>query len=474
MNRTNLHNYQQVCVNHIINTPYCGLFLDMGLGKTAITLTAIEDLMSDYMQVSSVLIVAPKRVAETVWQEEAAKWDHLKHLRFSKIIGSPQQRIAAIKKPADVYIVSRDNIAWLCLYFGGQKLPYDMVVADELSSFKSYKAQRFKALRSIRPSLHRFVGLTGTPASNGLIDLWPQVYLMDRGIRLGKTISNFRQTYFKPLVSDGFVVFKYGLLPGAEESIRGKIADICISMQAEDYLTMPDKINNIVELNMPTALEAEYDKFEKEKVLELVNSFDANGDTLKITSANAMGLSNKLLQFANGAIYDNADKIENRGTHIIHDIKLEALKEIIDDANGQSVLVAWTFQSDRDRIISFLKGYDVRELKTDKDIKDWNDGNIQVLIAHPASAGHGLNLQAGGNIIVWFGLTWSLELYQQFNARLYRQGQQNGVVINHLVIKGTEDENVIKALQTKDKTQASLLDCLKVKLDKYTNLWKTS
>lgn len=463
MNKSDLHNYQQLCVDHIINNPYCGLFLDMGLGKTVITLTAINDLMFDYCEIKKVLVVAPKRVTETVWQEEAKKWDHLKHLRFSKIVGNQQQRIAAANRPADIYLISRDNIAWLCLFFGGQKIPYDMVVADELSSFKSYKAQRFKALRAIRPTLNRFVGLTGTPAPNGLIDLWPQVYLMDRGIRLGKTITSFRQRYFKPLISEGFIVFKYGLLPGAEEEIRSKVSDICISMSAKDYLTMPEKIDNFVELDMPSALKAKYDDFEKEKVLELAGAMGDNA----ITAVNAMSLANKLLQFANGAVYDNADRIDDREAHIVHDIKLEALKEIIDDANGQPVLVAWTFQSDKDRIKSYLKGYDVRELKDSKDIQDWNAGKIQVLIAHPASAGHGLNLQAGGNIIVWFGLTWSLELYQQFNARLYRQGQQKGVIINHLVMKGTEDDNVIKSLKTKDKTQFDLLESLKAKLDKY-------
>lgn len=468
MNKSDLHNYQLACVDHIINTPYCGLFLDMGLGKTVTTLTAINELMFDYFEVGRVLIVAPKRVAETVWQEEAQKWDHLGHLRFSKIIGTPKQRAAAINKPADIYIVSRDNIAWLCLYFGGQKLPYDMVVADELSSFKSYKAQRFKALRAVRPGLSRFVGLTGTPAPNGFIDLWPQIYLMDRGARLGKTITAFRQNYFKPLVSDGFIVYKYGLLPGAEETIRAKVSDICISMSAKDYLAMPDKVDNFVELRMSSALKAKYDAFEKEKVLELAGAIGQDGAT--ITVANAMGLSNKLLQFANGAMYNNS--VDARWAYEIHDLKLEALRDIIDDANGQPVLVAWTFQSDRDRIKDYLKGYDVRELKTAQDIAEWNEGLVQVLLAHPASAGHGLNLQAGGHIIVWFGLTWSLELYQQFNARLYRQGQRKGVVINHLVVKDTEDEEVIKTLKSKDKTQSGLLESLKAKLDKYTQNFK--
>lgn len=468
---SNLHNYQKACVEHIITHPFCGVFLDMGLGKTVSTLTAINYLMNDYCEINSVLVIAPKRVAESVWQEEAEKWAHLRHLRFSKIIGTQKQRIAAVMETrADVYIISRDNVAWLCALYGGGKLPFDMVVVDELSSFKSYKSVRFKALRGARPYLKRLVGLTGTPAPNGLIDLWPQIYLMDRGDRLEKTISRYREKYFRPGQTNGHVVYSYNLMSDSEQLIHKRIEDICISMKADDYLEMPMRTDNYIKLRMPDDIKKQYDDFEKNKVLDLFKpeqEYLENVDKwvdkpVEINAVNAAALSNKLLQFANGAVYD-----ENRKVFPIHDIKLEALKEIIEDANGQSVLVAWTFQFDRDRIMDYLKKYKPRELKTNKDIEDWNAGKIQVMLAHPASAGHGLNLQAGGNIIVWFGQTWSLELYQQFNARLYRQGQQKGVIVHHLIIKGTHDEDVIQAIKTKDKKQNALMDSIKAKIDKY-------
>lgn len=462
LTRNDLHKYQKVCVEHIIKYPYCGLFLDMGLGKTATTLTAINDLIYDYCEISSVLVIAPKRVAESVWQEEAEKWDHLKHLRFSKIIGNPTQRIKAVRETkADIYIISRDNVAWLCSLYGGGSLPFDMVVVDELSSFKSYKSVRFKALRSARLYLKRLVGLTGTPAPNGLIDLWAQLYLIDRGERLEKTVSRYREKYFRPGRTNGHVVYSYDLMSDSEYLIHKKIEDICISMRAEDYLELPEKTDNYITLKMPKYLVKKYEDFEKNKVLELIKT-ECEQPTLEISAINAAALSNKLLQFANGAIYD-----EEKNVFQIHDIKLEALKEIIDDSNGKSVLVAWTYQFDRDRIKEYLKAYEPRELKTSKDIEDWNAGKVQVMLAHPASAGHGLNLQAGGNIIVWFGQTWSLELYQQFNARLYRQGQQNHVIINHLILQGTHDEDVIRALKAKDKTQSSLMNSIKAKIDKY-------
>lgn len=455
-----LHSYQRACVEHIIENPFCGVFLDMGLGKTVSTLTAINALLYDYMEISSVLVIAPKRVAESVWQEEAEKWEHLKHLTFSKIIGTAKKREDAVMRTkADVYIVSRDNVAWLCALYGGSKLPFDMVVIDELSSFKSHQAERFKALRGSRPYLKRLVGLTGTPAPNGLIDLWPQIYLMDRGERLGKTITRYRETYFRPGQSNGHVVYSYNLAAGAEELIRDRISDICISMKAEDYLTMPERTDNYIKLRMPDNIAKQYKAFEKHKVLELING---QGDPSEINVVNAASLSNKLLQFANGAVYD-----ENKDVHEIHDIKIEALKEIIEDANGQPVLVAWTYQFDRDRIKRGLKKYNPQELKTNADIQAWNEGKTQVLLAHPASAGHGLNLQAGGNIIVWFGQTWSLELYQQFNARLYRQGQCNHVIVNHLILEGSHDEDVIKAIHDKDKCQSALMDSIKAKINKY-------
>ena len=462
LTRTDLHNYQKAGVEHIITHPYCGLFLDMGLGKTATTLTAISDLMNDYCEISSVLVIAPKRVAESVWQEEAEKWEHLKYLRFSKIIGTAKQRENAIREvKADIYIISRDNVAWLCALYGGGKLPFDMVVVDELSSFKSYKSERFKALRGSRPYLKRLVGLTGTPAPNGLIDLWPQIYLMDRGERLEKTISKYREKYFRPGQTSGHVVYSYRLMEDSEKRIHERIEDICISMRADDYLEMPVRTDNYIPLRMPDELKKKYDDFEKNKVLELISK-QSEDDVKDISVLNAAALSNKLLQFANGAIYD-----DDKNVFPIHDIKLEALKEIVEDSNGQPVLVAWTYQFDRDRIMEYLKKFKPRELKTSKDINDWNAGNIQVMLAHPASAGHGLNLQAGGSIIVWYGQTWSLELYQQFNARLYRQGQQNHVVINHLILKGSHDEDVISALKAKDKKQNALMESIKAKIEKY-------
>ena len=471
LTENNLHNYQKACVEHIITHPYCGVFLDMGLGKTVSALTAINYLMNDYCEINSVLVIAPKRVAESVWQEEAEKWEHLQHLRFSKIIGTQKQRIAAVMETkADIYIISRDNVAWLCALYGGGKLPFDMVVVDELSSFKSYKSIRFKALRGARPYLKRLVGLTGTPAPNGLIDLWPQIYLMDRGDRLEKTISRYREKYFRPGQTNGHVVYSYNLMSDSEQLIHERIKDICISMKADDYLEMPLRTDNYIKLRMPDDIKKQYDDFEKNKVLDMFKPEQKYleetdkwiNEPAEINAVNAAALSNKLLQFANGAIYD-----ENKKVFPIHDIKLDALKEIIEDANGQSVLVAWTYQFDRDRILDYLKKYKPRELKTNKDIEDWNAGKIQVMLAHPASAGHGLNLQAGGNIIVWFGQTWSLELYQQFNARLYRQGQQKGVVVHHLIMQGTHDEDVIQALKAKDRKQNALMDSIKAKINKY-------
>ena len=457
LKETDLHKYQKKAVEHIITHKYCGLFLEMGLGKTVSTLTAVEKLMYDYLEVNSVLVIAPKRVAETVWAEEAQNWEHLQHLTFSKIIGTEKQRLEAFHKKADIHIISRDNIAWLCCICSSN-LPYDMLVIDELSSFKNHQSQRFKALRLARPWIKRVVGLTGTPAPNGLIDLWPQIYLMDRGERLGKTITKYRSTYFTPGRSNGYVVYNYNLQGGAEQAIRNKIGDICISMQAQDYLQMPMLTNNYVKLKMPKDILAAYHKFEKDSIMKLI-SID---NEVEITALNAAGLSNKLLQFANGAIYD-----EDKNVYPIHDIKLEALEEIVEEACGKPVLVAWTYQFDRDRIMKYLSKYKPRELKTAKDIQDWNDGKVQLMLAHPASAGHGLNLQAGGNIIVWFGLTWSLELYQQFNARLYRQGQKQGVIIHHLYMAQTHDEDVILALKNKDRVQMSLMNSIKAKIDNY-------
>lgn len=464
MNINDLHKYQKVCVEHIISHPFCGVFLDMGLGKTISTLTAIEALKYDYCEIDTVLVVAPKRVAETVWEEEAKNWDHTKHLTFSKIIGTERQRIAALKVKADVYIISRDNIAWLCSLYAA-KLPYDMLVIDELSSFKAHQTQRFKSLKLARPWFKRVVGLTGTPAPNGLINLWSQMYLIDRGQRLEKTITAYRSRYFRPGASNGYVVYSYNLLADSERLIHEKIKDICISMKAEDYLEMPERIDNFVKVTMPDKLYDMYKKFERDNIITLAAEVEEGATT--INAVNAAALSNKLLQFANGAMYD-----ENKNVVQIHDLKLEALKEIIDTSNGKPILVAWTYQFDRDRIMNYFRNLSPRELKTAQDINDWNDGKVQLMLAHPASAGHGINLQAGGNIIVWYGLTWSLELYQQFNARLYRQGQKQRTIIHHIVTSKTHDEDVVKALKSKDKTQNSLMNSIKAKLEMYKAFMK--
>lgn len=460
MNENNLHEYQRYGVNFIIDHPYCGLFLDCGLGKTVTTLTAINHLMYSELEIRNCLIVAPKRVAETVWSEEIEKWEHLKHLKLSKIIGPEKKRVEALSQPADIYIVSRDNISWLCSYFGGGHLPYDMLVIDELSSFKSYKALRFKALRVVRPQLQRVVGLTGTPAPNGLIDLWPQMYLIDRGERLEKTISRYRDKYFKPGRSNGAIVYNYVPLQESEAKIHEAISDVCVSMKANDYLKMPERIDNYIKIYLPPEIQVAYNKFEEENILQVINSLN---EAQEVTALNAAALANKLLQFANGAVYD-----ENRNVHEIHDLKIEALRDLIEDSNGQPILCAWAYQHDRDRIMNKLKAYNPRELKTEKDIKDWNEGKINLLLAHPASVGHGLNLQRGGHIIVWFGNTWSLELYQQFNARILRQGQtKESVIIHHLVAIDTHDKDVIAAIANKDKKQNALLDSIKAKIDKY-------
>ena len=389
------HEYQRFVIDYIKKNPVAAVFLDMGLGKTISTLTAIEELKYDYCEIDTVLVIAPKRVAETVWEEEAKKWDHTKHLTFSKIIGTERQRLAALKVKADVHIISRDNIAWLCSLYAA-KLPYDMLVIDELSSFKAHQTQRFKSLRLARPWFKRVVGLTGTPAPNGLINLWSQMYLIDRGERLEKTITAYRSRYFRPGASNGYVVYSYKLLSDSERLIQERIKDICISMRAEDYLEMPERIDNFVRVTMPDKLMDAYKKFEQENVITLANEIEEG--TTTVNAVNAAALSNKLLQFANGAMYD-----ENKNVVPIHDLKLEALKEIIEAADGKPVLVAWTYQFDRDRIKNYFRSMAPRELKTAEDINDWNAGKVKLMLAHPASAGHGINLQAGGNIIVWFG-----------------------------------------------------------------------
>jgi SNF2 family DNA or RNA helicase len=465
MERSQLHNYQTFAIDHILDNKYCGLLLDMGLGKTVSTLTALDTLLYEELEIGRVLVVAPKRVIETVWKEEADKWSHLHRLKISKIVGNEKQRLEAIKVKADIYLISRDNFAWLVDLFNSHKLFFDMLVLDELSSFKSNKSQRFKAARIIRPLMKRVIGLTGTPSSNGLMDLWAQMYLLDRGERLEKTVTNYRNMYFRPGRTNGHIVFNYDLIPGCDKIIYSKIEDICISMKAIDHIQMPERIDNFIEVFMPDKIKKQYDDFEKSSVLEMASLIESE-DNLEIPVVNAAALSNKLLQFANGAVYD-----ENRGIHVVHDLKIEALLEIIDDANGQPVLVAWSYRHDLSRLKVALEKYKPRELSTAQDIIDWNNGKILVMLAHPASAGHGINLQGGGNIIIWFGLCWSLELYMQFNSRILRQGQMHSsVIINHLVLKGSHDEDVIKSLRSKDRKQESLLAAVKAKIQQYIQL----
>ena len=442
------HAYQQYAKDKLIELPEVALFLDLGLGKTVTTLTAIDELMYDRFEVNRVLVIAPKRVAEDTWTTEAEKWDHLNHLKISRVLGSRKDREAALQEEADIYVINRENVVWLVERFR-KNWPFDMVVVDELSSFKSNQAKRFKALRQVRPLIRRFVGLTGTPAPNGLLDLWPQMYLIDRGERLGKTVSGYRNRYFYPEKSNGYVIYSYAPKPGAEEAIQKKIADICVSMKAEDYLAMPELTVNDISVKLSASEMQLYRKLEREKLMEIQGE--------EVTALTAASVYNKLLQMANGGIYTDAgDALE------IHRKKLEALEEIVDTATGQPVLVFYNYRHDYIRLAECFP--EARTLKNQQDIRDWNEGRIPVLLAQPASMGHGLNLQAGGHIIVWYGLNWSLELYQQANARLYRQGQKNGVIIHRLIAKGTVDEDVIRRLESKDQTQESLLQSLKARI----------
>ena len=455
LSEKNLHAYQWTCHDHIIETPKAGLFLEMGLGKTVTTLTAIDTLIYKDMAVDKVLVVGPKRVVESVWAQEVRKWSHLQHLNVTRVIGTQKQRIKALKEESDIYLISRDNIAWLVAHYGGRKLPFDMLVIDESSSFKNPKSIRFKSLRRI--DFKRVVILTGTPAPNTLIDLWSQIYLLDKGKRLGKFITHFRQEFFRPGASNGHIVYKYLPQKNAKSRIFDRIGDICLSMKSEDYLNLPKRIDNYIDIHFPTPLQQKYDAFAEQQVLLLFEQSEA-----EISAVNAAALANKLLQFAGGSVYD-----EDKEVHEVHKLKLEALEEIVENANGQPVLVAYNFQHERDRIMKRLKKYKPVQLKTDQHVEQWNRGEIPVMVMHPASGGHGLNLQSGGNIIVWFGMTWSLELYQQFNARLHRQGQNKPVIIHHLIAHKTIDGRVRKALENKSKGQEALMQAVKATIEKY-------
>ena len=447
LNRSKLHHYQTYCIDFIKNKPVSAVFLDCGLGKTIISLTAIYDLALDKFEVGRILVVAPLRVT-MVWPSEIKKWEHLKGLSYSVAVGTEKERIDALMTRSTMYIINRENVDWL-VNKSGIPFDFDMVVIDELSSFKSYGAKRFKSLLKVRPSVNRIVGLTGTPSSNGLMDLWAEFRILDLGQRLGRYITHYRNTYFTPDKRNAQVIFSYKPLPGAEDKIYKQISDITISMKSIDYLKMPECIVNEVSVSLNEKEWNIYSKFKDDMVTKL-------GDE-EIDAVNAAVLSGKLLQMANGAVYDSENK-----THIIHDKKLDTLEDLIEGANGKPVLVAYWFKHDLERI---KNRFSVRQIKASKDIEDWNDGNIPIAVIHPASAGHGLNLQSGGSTLIWFGLTWSLELYQQTNARLYRQGQNETVIIHHIITKGTIDEDVMTALTRKEETQASLIDAVKAKLE---------
>lgn len=440
------HNYQQFATDFILNQSICCLMLDMGLGKTVITLTALWQLALDSFDVSKVLVIAPKRVAEDTWPKELAKWEHLTGLTSSLVLGSAAEREAALQRKAFLYIINRENVAWLVK---NHYWDFDMVVIDELSSFKSNKAERFKAMKKVRPMVTRIVGLTGTPAPNTLLDLWPQMYLMDMGQRLGRFIGGFRDRFFLPDKRNREIIYSYKPREGAEDAIYALISDICISMKAADYLDMPERIDNRIEVSMSPKERKLYDDFQKDMVLSI-------GDE-ELDATNAAALSNKLLQMANGAVYGEDKKVIP-----IHDRKLDALEDLVEAANGKPLLVAYWYKHDLQRIKARFKN--ARCIDTAKDIDDWNAGKIPLALIHPASAGHGLNLQDGGCTIVWFGLTWSLELYQQLNARLWRQGQKHTVVIHHIVTKGTHDEDVMRALGNKDTRQSALIEAVRARI----------
>lgn len=442
------HKYQDYATEFIKEKKESALLLDMGLGKTVITLTAIKDLLFDSFEISKVLIIAPLRVARDTWKEEIQKWKHLDILKYSVAIGSEKERLKALNEKADIYLINRENVDWL-ISRSKTTFNYDMIVVDELSSFKSHRSKRFKALMKVRPKAKRIVGLTGTPSSNGLMDLWAEFKLLDMGERLGRFIGQYREIYFKPDKRNGPIVYSYKPLPFAEEAIYKKISDITVSMKSEDYLKMPKKMINEVSVNLSDKERECYDTLKKDLVVSIKD--------IDIDAVNAAVLSNKLLQMASGSIYD-----EDKNTIHIHDRKLDALEDLIEGANGKPVLIAYWFKSDLKKI---KERFNVRELKTSEDFKEWNQGKIPVAIIHPSSAGHGLNLQRGGSTLIWYSLTWSLELYEQTNARLYRQGQKETVVIHHILTKDTIDEDVMKALKYKNKMQAALIDAVKANLE---------
>lgn len=450
------HKYQLTAINHVINVPKCGLFLDMGLGKTVSTLTAIKELKYNRFQVNKVLIIAPKKVAEGTWSKEKDKWNHTKDFRVSLVLGSQQKRIKALSVNADLYIINRENIPWLVDYLRNDWY-FDTVVIDESSSFKNSRSKRFKSLKMVLPKINRLIELTGTPSPNGVEDLWAQIYLLDQGIRLEKYITHFRTKYMEPNKRNRSQIFDYKIKDGVYDSIINKISDICISMKSEDYLELPDLSYNEIPVILNDKARRDYDKMERDFVLELEGAED------EITAVNAAALSNKLLQISNGAVYDSSGIYTE-----VHDAKIEAFLELVERLQGKSLLVFYNFQHDRGRIKRALEKSDlvVKELKTTQDEDDWNAGKIDILLTHPASAAYGLNLQEGGNHVCWFGLSWNLEHYQQANKRLHRQGQKEKVIIHHLVTQGTRDEDVMRALDNKAGVQEEIMQSLKARIKK--------
>ena len=447
------HEYQRYCINRILDTPMLGLFLDMGLGKTVITLTAINELIYNRFAVGRVLIIAPKKVAEATWSTEAAKWEHLKHLRFSLILGSEQKRIRAVCASADVYVINRENVVWLVDYLRNNWW-FDMVVIDESSSFKNHRAKRFKSLTWIQPHVARLIELTGTPAPNSLADLWAQLYLLDGGKRLGRNITAFRDSFFRANTHGGHFT-TYEEVEGAAQEIQQRISDICISMKSEDYLQLPELVYDLVPVQLDPKAKKAYDEMEREMLLQI--------DEEVIDAGSAAALSNKLLQLCNGAVYSDADKWVQ-----LHDCKLEAFMELIERLNGQPALVFYNFKHDRERLMKVLGKAKkrVRVLQKPEDADAWNRRELDVLLAHPASCAYGLNLQQGGNHVIWFGLNWSLELFLQANKRLHRQGQTSTVFVHELAVQDSRDTDVIAALQDKDATQDALIESLKVRIKK--------
>ena len=446
------HPYQRYCIDFALEHPAAGLLLDLGLGKTSIALTAAEQLLYDRFEVSKVLVIAPLRVAEDTWSREGAKWDHLQHLRVSRVLGTAEERRAALAQEADIYCINRENTAWLVKECG-MAWPFDAVVVDELSSFRNPSSRRFKALRKVRPLVKYIWGLTGTPRPRSLLDLWAEIYLLDQGERLGRTFTEYRNRYFVAGRRNGMVIYEWLPRPGAEVEIYSRISDICISMKARDYLQMPDRVDVARPVVLSPAARALYEKMEREAVLPLL-------DGEVIDAGSAAAVTAKLLQIAGGAVYDTEHQ-----AHVLHNDKLEALAEIMEEANGEPVLVAYNFQHERDRILgAFPQAVPMKDSST---IAAWNRGEIPMLLVHPASAGHGLNLQDGGHIVVWLGPTYDLELWDQLIGRLYRQGQKNTVTIICLIAEGTVDEDARRCLETKGNGQDAMMEAVKARIRKY-------